>query len=432
MSHGATCILSDTDQLSPDEQEYVALAQSLVDDGRLVLPSGDAAKRMPLYPALLAGFYATQEAEFWRGSAQTGQAVLAMLTTLGVAAIAARLGGARAGLIAGIVAAIYAPFLHVQGQFLSESLALFLLVAAIRVYLGGVGAGATRADVAVSPWLTSILLGLLILTRANAALFVVPFAAHAALRGPGGTPRLLRAAALVLPAGLMTAAWMVRNQLVIGAFSLSSIGGLNFYLGHNPGYTAQPDLAAADYGRFDALRAAGMGERDADQQLYREGFDYIRNHPGDTIANLWHKTAVWLTPTTQSFGPSLVVLLAAAMVVTCRRAPRSSMPWRLHVPAIVALVAAVALYGAWLWRHELPPLVGASYLLWIGIPSLILVRMPDGLKWLLIGIVLCQYAVALAFIPLSRLRWSIDVVFIIAAAVGCAQLCDYLRRRTTA
>jgi hypothetical protein len=189
-------------------------------------------------------------------------------------------------------------------------------------------------------------------------------------------------------------------------------------------------MSGSDYGRFDELRQSGLGEVEADRQLYNDGMQFIREHPRDTMVNFGRKLKVWFTPTTQSFGPSIWLIVIAFMAAAYwRHGVRDQRPplrrWLVAIAMLLALVA----YFAWCNSEGYLPLASAIFLLPLGIPCLLIAPMPHQTKWLLMGIVLSQLAVALLYIPLSRLRWSIDAIFIIAVAIACSQLCGLIDGR---
>ncbi|MCA9270520.1 MAG: glycosyltransferase family 39 protein, partial [Planctomycetales bacterium] len=358
-----------------DEQEYIDLAKSLAEDARFVLPTGDAATRMPMYPALLSVIYRSQESKYWLSAVDIMQALMGVISTIGLACIAARLADARAGIVAGLTAAFYAPFIYVESQLLTETLALLLLVLTLWLYVALCLTPPKRFEQRLAPWGVSVLLGLSALTRANAALLVIPFVVHAWLRSPPGVRRGVRVVAIVLPAALIVGGWMARNQAVVGKFTLSSIGGLNFYLGHNPDYRNDAGLGAADYDRFNHLRRDGLSEAEADASLYTEGWAFVKAHPAEVAGNWFRKIRVWFTPTTRSMGPSLLLLVAGAIIASLfgasgeagrRRSLRAGL-------AVVWLGCALA-YAAWAYFTPVVPLVSSKFLLPLGIPALLFFR----------------------------------------------------------
>jgi len=448
--HGAIGFLAPDHELTPDEAEYLALAESLAAGEGFVLPTGDYAKRVPLYPWLLSHLRGEQEFSEWRSTIDLVQSGMAAWGTIALACCACVLAGRRAGILAGLIAALYGPFAFLQTQYLTETLTIALLATALAIYLAYVAADSrskstrTMAIVAVS-----LLIGLATLARANMLVALIPFAIDVTMRRQNHG-RFVGAMSLLLPAGLLLASWAYRNEQQVGKFTLSTIGGLNFYLGNNPDYASDAGVASADYQRFDRLRAEGLTEVEADRALYAEAWSFIRNQPGTAFANLGRKLVTFITPTTQRFGPVLLVLVTAlpAYVLWLRR-KRTADDGNAskHAPAVTRGVwGAAALALVWLlyWLYAQlsaqvaaeggvgmpPPYIAPHYLLPLGVMAIVLSRFELQTRRLLAGIVLVQLAVALIFIPLSRIRWTVDGVLIIALAVGVIQFCDYLRRPT--
>lgn len=155
-----------------------------------------------------------------------------------LAALAARFGGSRAGLVAGVVAALYPPLITADGLVMSEPLFVLTVAAslllALRCY--------ERAGV-----LDAILLGVAIalatLTRGEGVLLLPllgwPAALLAARHG-----RATRAIALTLAAALVVVPWVVRNEVVfhrpiLAADSNTLLAGANCpdtYYGHDIGW----------------------------------------------------------------------------------------------------------------------------------------------------------------------------------------------------
>ncbi len=446
--HGAIGFLAPDHELTPDEAEYLALAESLAAGEGFVLPTGDYAKRMPLYPWLLSHLRGEQEFSEWRSTIDLVQSGMAAWGTIAWACCAGLLAGRRAGILAGLIAALYGPFAFLQTQYLTETLTIALLATALAIYLAyAVADGRTRNTRTMALVGVSLLIGLATLARANMLVALFPFAIDFALRRRLNG-RFVGALALLLPAGLMLASWAYRNDQQVGKFTLSTIGGLNFYLGNNPDYAADAGVASADYQRFDRLRADGLSEVEADRALYAEAWSFIRNQPSTALANVGRKLVTFITPTTQRFGPVLFVLVTVlpAYVLWLRRKRTVDAPNPSKTAPILArgVWIATALALAWLiyWVYAQlsaqaaagagvgmpPPYIAPHYLLPLGALALVLSRFEFQTRRLLVGIFLAQLAVALIFIPLSRIRWTVDGVLIIALAVGVVQFCDYLRQ----
>lgn len=419
---------------SPDEQEYLALADQLVESGQLRLPSGEVAKRMPLYPAMLALLRATQSPALWRNAALMLQTLLAGLTPIVIGLIAERLADSRAAFFAATVAALYAPYRFLQMSFLSETLLIFLTALALLVYIrlcarSGAAANSSRRRLA-GLCAVSVLLGAAALTRPDAILLLLPFAIDAVLRAGGSAGRRILVAALIgCPALACTAGWAWRNHQSLGALAISSTGGLNFYLGHNAQYAERPGLGdGADYPAFDRLRQAGFSEREADRELFRRGWQFILSNPGRTVADSGRKVVVWLTPTIASTAPTLPLLILAYAVWLGRHGRRRGASPRSRLAWTVAACLLPLLLIVWLIEMGLThrPWVSPRFLVPLGLIAMILPRNRFGFRLLLGGLFAVQLVVAILFIPLSRLRWTVDHVLILALAVGLSSVCRWL------
>ncbi len=437
--------------LSPDELEYAALAVSVAEDDRLALPPGatpdggelpgDVAKRMPLYPVLLSLIYRTQPSTLWINAALMMQTFLAWCNTLLIALIAARLADDRAGILAGILASLYAPLLFLQMSLLTETLLVFLLLSAILLYvIAGLRGRSAVARLAALAGVSG-LLGLAVLTRANAVVLLVPFAIDTVLRRGGATSRAVRVAIILVPALACAAGWGLRNQRAVGAFTLSTTGGLNFYLGHSAAYADNPGLDRADYNAAARLRAAdpNLGEAAADRLLLERGLAFARENPSTTAMNGLRKLGVWLRPLIPSSGPMTPTLaLAFVAIVGWRRFRQGRFRHRRLAVYRIALFAAPLLELYWLFQVtaftllEIPgvpaplPLATPLYILSLGIPALVFLRTESRVRGLLAGVIASQLLVAIVFIPLVRIRWTVDAMLIIALAIGVANLCRWL------
>lgn len=402
-------------QPSNDAREYLALGTSLSERGELVLPTGDRAKRMPLWPAVIA------MADRWQGRKLLPHAILEIQATLSflsvifVALIADKTAGGRAGFIAGIVAALYAPYRSLQATYLCETQAIFLLTGATLAYVLAVD-----AKKSVSKWLgiavASAGLGLAVLTRADAIVLTIPFVIDAMLRHGPAKGRLLRAMILILGVALATITWGLRNQHAVGKFTLSTIGGLNFHLGNCEAYGENPGMDKADYGAFDRLRVSEkLSEVEADERLFAMGSAFVREHPGAFVGNVLLKTRVWFQSTVTWCAPTTILLILSTLAVC---GPRH---WKRFM---IGAAVAWGLIWAVVFSETMRPWASPLFVVPLGLVGSVIMRDRPGIRRLLVGLVVAQLAVAIVFIPLERLRWTIDWVFIITLAAATARFCD--------
>ncbi|MBI5671520.1 MAG: glycosyltransferase family 39 protein [Chloroflexi bacterium] len=170
------------------------------------------------------------------------QAIMGAATVYFAYGLARALGGDRAGLIAALALAVSPAFIIEPAAVLSETLYLFLVSAALWLYVRSfVG---TRYIVSLQMVGVAALLGLATLTRAPLLLFPVGLALHLLL-ACGWREGLKRAAVLLAAFALVVSTWTVYNlarwnRLVIAA----------------PGFEAFLFIAATDWQGPDATDQA--------------------------------------------------------------------------------------------------------------------------------------------------------------------------------
>lgn len=206
----------------------------------------------PLYPYFLGSVYALSGHA--PGLVRLLQCLLGALAAVGTAAATTRFATRRAGLVAGGLAALYAPAIWYDLQLEKTSLATSLT--ALLLFLM-VARGRERAP--RWPFLAGLVLGALVLLRENAAVLALPLA-WAFARDGGARARRLGALALGVALVLTPVAW--RNAELGGAFlPTASNAGVNFYIGNGAEADGQyrPLVAGRghpDYEREDATRIA--------------------------------------------------------------------------------------------------------------------------------------------------------------------------------
>ena len=213
-----------------------------------------------------------------------------------------------AGLIAGLLAALYGPFLFYDGMLMKEVFAVFFLT--LTVYQLHAGNASQRGMLATA----GLTLALGALVRDNLILLAAPIALWLLvdpwLEGTGGVGTRIkdgvsRVAALAVGMLLVIGPMMLRNYHVSGeAVMLTSGGGEVFYIGNNPEadgrYTPPPFVRAAsvleheDF-RTEAARRLGhaVTRRESSDYWLHQGLDWIRAHPRDWLALEWRKLAIF-------------------------------------------------------------------------------------------------------------------------------------------
>jgi tetratricopeptide (TPR) repeat protein len=383
-----------------DAATYIQLAHELLADGPAA-PAGRPYERAPLYPFLLWGLF---------GLGFGLPAVRVFQFALGVAGVALlwilgrRLAGRTGGLTAALGGALYGPFIFFEAEFLSISIVVFLLEAAL--VLWGRRRGALAAGV---------LLGFCALAQPNFLVAGGLAAAVSVLR-----PRLMgwngRRAAILLAVGLCLPPLftLVRNWTASGEpVPIAVNGGINFFIGNNPAsdgtFRIPSDSGLVDRaeGLFISAREVAEGSAGrplsaaaVDRYWWTRGFDY------------------WLADAGRAFG----LTLGKAVLAVNRAEIPSHYDYAYfaeHVPVLRALPAmgllfplgALGLGLAWRRRTLYPGVFFLAFLLSV-IPFFITARYRLPLA------VFLWPAAGLALHSLWRLRRTPATLAVLAGAVG--------------
>lgn len=276
------------------------------------------------------------------------QAFLAAGTAGLLALWAGRSLSPEAGLLAGLLFALHRNLIYYSGRFYSETLFLFLLLAAFVAYDEHARSGRTRTLV-----LGSVLLGLSVLTRpVSLPLLGILPVWWLALRWPGrqwpAWRRLFTNAAVAGAVTVLTIVpWTLRNWAVMHQFvPIDTNGGLNFYLAHNP-------LANGTWVDLSGDPIIAMQNRpEVSSEGFKAGLAYALSHPERELELFQAKNYMFWTDRdggVDAHAPANLTLL--------RR-------WR--VPGVsIGTLSVLALLGLPCllrrWRRTLPALLFALY-----------------------------------------------------------------------
>jgi 4-amino-4-deoxy-L-arabinose transferase-like glycosyltransferase len=249
-----------------DAEHYHSLAAAVGDGRGMVHPfpfgfPHPTAFRPPLYPLVLGGVYAITGPKL--GAAQALNVALGTGVVVLAALLAWRMAGPRAGVVTGMLAAVYPPLVFNDGLPLSEPLGLLLLVATVLLLVDGraVWAGVTS--------------GLLLLTRPSAQLFVLVLALWV-----GWRLGWKRATLFVACAALVVTPWLVRNWVRLGTPVLVTSNGFNLNAIYSPETKATGGFVDGFFDpRFARLRAGIRNEAKLDAALRRHALAEIRRDP---------------------------------------------------------------------------------------------------------------------------------------------------------
>jgi len=272
----------------------------------------EAMFRAPLYPWTLGVIYtAGPDNRFFL--VELFQHLLGAIACVFMYIAGREVFGRRAGIAAGIIAALYGPLIYYEGEILAETLFIFLAAGAIAMFVYGAVRGMGLPILA-----GGFFLGMSVITRPNILPFV-PVAviwAYFAGRGIGVGKRFAWAAAVAIPVALILGAMGARNYALSGRLVVvSSQGGSNFYLGNNPEADGMPPPTRMTYGATVKYRdgvevasaniVAPAGEAssnpaarsaavaDASDIMYRAAWSYIAANPGAWFKLVVRKTALF-------------------------------------------------------------------------------------------------------------------------------------------
>ncbi len=286
------------DILMGDARRYDAWARDIA-GGDVI--GRDVFYQAPLYPYFLGTLYAIAGRSLLL--VRVCQAVIGTASCVLLAMTARRLYSERAGLVAGLGLAIYAPAVFFDGLIQKSVLDLFLVSLSLWII-----SRLVDRTVALSQWFwLGLTMGALALTRENAFVFVPVVLAWLAARSQV-TPhqRGLSAAVFVLALSVILLPVAVRNRMVGGEWHLTtSQFGPNLYIGNNPNadgtYAAlREGRGTPDYERHDAteLAEAARGRRLTPREVssYWVGQTrrFVQTQPGAWLALMAKKAAlVW-------------------------------------------------------------------------------------------------------------------------------------------
>ncbi len=274
-------------ELNTDDKVYHEWAARIASGS---LTDGKPFFLCPLFPYFLGFLYAISG-----GSALFAlivQAVLSSLTCCLVARAGSMLFGPRAGLFAGLAAALYGPLIFFTEILLTETLHLFLALSAFLLFLE------CREKERKLPWFAcGIVCGLAAVARSTFLLPALLLAAWAAFE----KPRRLRGAVLLLAgAAVIAAVPLIHNAVEGDDFVLiNSSGGVNFFMGNHKGANGRyhvPDgipVEAVQNPKIMRSTFEALAERDAGKELkdseissfyFKRGLDFIAQNPGEWLS----------------------------------------------------------------------------------------------------------------------------------------------------
>jgi tetratricopeptide (TPR) repeat protein len=363
----------------------------------------DVFYQAPLYPYFLGAIYTLLGRDLF--VVRVSQVIVGALSCATLSMAAERLFSRRAGLIAGLGLAFYAPAIFFDALIQKTVLDFFFLCLALFILsrlIDSPHAPVIRADIKnrTLEWVSlGIVLGGLSLTRENALVFVAVILVWIAMRKePAGThprrdrrltrARATEAAALVFGVAVVLAPVAARNYAIGGGFYVTtSQFGPNFYIGNNPRsdgtyMSLRPGRGAPEYERQDATELAehASGRRltpsEVSSYWSSRALDFIGSQPGAwlrligrKVTLLWNADEMLDTESQEShaewstllsvggwFGHFglLVPLALLGVIATWHERARL---WLLYAMIIAYAASVIAFYVFARYRFPLVPLL---------------------------------------------------------------------------
>ena len=370
--------------LISDDKDYDAIARAVVHGEGYSFEGKPTAYRLPAYPLVLAGTY------FLFGEHHYPVKILQMIldtySCFLLYAIGKKLFSAQVGLLAAAILALFPIQILYVTHLMTETIftTIFLLI------IWRVVANESEALNVRNDLLLGALIGIGVLFRSPIGL--LPFVILIYRWKAGfSTRQILRSGALMfLAMFLVLLPWLVRNYIEFQKVTVTSNGGVNFWIGNHPDasgsysfpYSNNP-LAVID----DDFQRSDVGTKLA--------FEFIREHPVDELVIVGKKFAhffaadYWLMMT-MDFKPEWV---HPAHAVTVFRQLSLTNGLILHVPYIIVLL--------------------------LGTFALICHSGDDeNVFFFLRTILLYWLAVHLVFFADARYRFPVVPIFVLAAAYG--------------
>ncbi len=271
-----------------DFADYQELAASIAAGDGYAVHGVPTAFRPVGWPALLAGFYAIS------GPSPLAGQLLTLLMGMGILwlgyLLGKRLSGREeVGRLVLLLLAIH-PNGIAYGQLLSAEIPFLGLV------LGGALCLWAGREKGRNLLLAGILFGLATLVKSQGLFLPLIFAGAFYLNGEAGRWRgwMKKLAVVYLFVGITLLPWLIRNHVVFDAFPvLVTNGSANLLVGNNPFAKGKYKWGDQEIAWYEAQAPQASGEIAQADKARKLAFQYIREHPGETLSRIPKK--LWYT-----------------------------------------------------------------------------------------------------------------------------------------
>lgn len=330
-------------RLYADWLTYDELGWHLAQTGELATEHGLTTYRPPGYPFMLSWLY--------RVFGHEPQLGIAANVVIGVAIVfltyrlAKRIWGEQVARWSLVVMCVFPSQILFINFICSEPLFTVLFLLALLILV-------ERPASAIALAVSGVVFGLATLVRSIALLVPIVLVPYIWKKGESRAKALVGIAAILAGLSLVTVPWVVRNYHINGRATISTTGGMDFYIGNNPNTTfgfnkPDPELfplrGAADEARNDSLG-------------YALGIDYIVREP---LAFVWRgvlKTAFLMLSDSEGWAYHLIRVGGAGVF--------GVHGWfGVAVQAYYYLFVLLTLIGLWYAVRSRPILSGSAMVL---------------------------------------------------------------------
>jgi hypothetical protein len=295
--------------------------------------------RPPLYPTFLAALVRFVHES--RLTYQLAGCAVGVVTVVLTAVLGRRIGGARVGLVAGVLAAISPVLLAVDVSVMAETIYVPLVLGAVLLTLDAVAKPAWWRFAAAGA-----LVGAAALARGDGIVLVVVMLLPAAVLAGGGAwqPRLVHAGVALLAVLVVIGPWIARNQHRLGQPTLATLDVATTLAGANcRGSYYGHDLGSWDHACTVRPGDDQLSEVELTRSLEKQAARYARHH----VVRLPLVGTVRVMRLWGFYDP---VGEARREAVESRNEKWQLVAWAWRLP-----VVALAVYGfVLLWRRRPP------------------------------------------------------------------------------
>jgi 4-amino-4-deoxy-L-arabinose transferase-like glycosyltransferase len=262
------------------------------------VPGQPTSFQEPVYPFFLTAIYAVVGQDNYL-VARMIHAVVGAITVFFIGLLAKEAFNVRAGVLAGLIAAVYPSLIYFNRLLMTESIFIFVFVIAIWLWLKAIKTGSLR-------WyfVTGIAFAICCLTR-GMLLWFMPFLLLMTLIF-AREKRWIKAVLLLIGLVICIAPWTIRNYAVHNAFvPITTKGGWNLYFYNYP--LDNTDWNGTRYDDVPVPDVEGLSEVERERLYQRLGMESIRNNLGTIVRYGFLKLADFWDARLEN--PSLVLTL---------------------------------------------------------------------------------------------------------------------------